>query len=78
MTHERDADADIADADIDRLREVSRELPALDLDPRAAERIARIARRGPPVLRLVEAVLVALLASSLFAWALYKVYEALR
>ena len=61
-----------------RLRDVSRELPALDVDPAAADRIARTARRGRPIRRMIEVVLVALVATGLFAWAVYKVLEALR
>jgi hypothetical protein len=64
--------------DTDRLRELGRELPALDLDPDAAARIARAARRGPPRRRFIEPVLVALFAASFLAWALYKVCEAFR
>jgi hypothetical protein len=33
---------------------------------------------GPPKRRLIEAILVGILVSSTFAWALFKVYEALR
>ncbi len=61
-----------------RLREVSRELPALDVDPGAAARIARAARRGRPLRRTIEVVLVALVAGGFLAWAVYKVLEALR
>jgi hypothetical protein len=65
-------------SDDELLREISRELPAIDVDPAAAERIARVARRGSPVRRVVEVVAVTLFASSFFAWAVYKVFEALR
>ncbi|HEY1558102.1 MAG TPA: hypothetical protein VGF94_24900 [Kofleriaceae bacterium] len=65
------------DADDAReLREVSRDLPALDVDAEAAARIARAARRGRPRHRVVEAVLVAVLVTGFLAWALYMVWAA--
>lgn len=68
----------MTDDDELRLREVSRELPALDVDPDAAARIASAARRGRPVRRTIEVVLVVLVAAGFLAWAVYKVLEALR
>jgi hypothetical protein len=68
-------------ADAARLTEISRELPALDLDTTTAERIARRARdqvgRAPSPLRLVEPVLAALLVAVYLVWAVMKVLEAL-
>ena len=60
------------------LRDISRELPALDVDPGAAERIARTARRGRPLRRTIEVVLVVLVATGFLAWTVYKILEALR
>ena len=65
-------------SDEDALKDVSRELPALDVDPEAAARIAKAARRGRPVRRVVEVIAVALLATGILVWAVYKVLEALR
>jgi hypothetical protein len=64
--------------DEDDMREVSRELPALDVDPDAAARIASAARRGRPLRRTIEVVLVVLVAAGFLAWAVMKVLEALR
>jgi hypothetical protein len=60
------------------LKEISRELLALDVDPEAAARIASAARRGRPILRVIEVVAVALLAAGILVWAAIKVLEALR
>lgn len=60
------------------LQEISRELPALDVDPDAAARIASAARRGRPLRRVIEVIAVALLTAGILAWAAYKVFEALR
>jgi len=60
------------------LKEISRELPALDVDPEAAARIASAARRGRPLWRVIEVVAVALLAAGILVWAAIKVLEALR
>jgi hypothetical protein len=64
--------------DEDDLRDVSRDLPAIDLDPAAAERIARTARRGPPVRRMIEVIVVAALVAGTLIWTVMKVLEALR
>jgi hypothetical protein len=57
-------------------------LPPIDVDPARAAQIAQAARRdvgqGPPRRRIIEAVLVAILVTATFVWALFKVYEALR
>ena len=60
------------------LKEISRELPALDVDPEAAARIASAARRGRPLWRVIEVVAVAMLAAGILVWAAIKVLEALR
>jgi len=60
------------------LKDVSRELPALDVDPEAAARIAKAARRGRPRRRMIEVIAVALLVAGILAWAIYKVHEALQ
>jgi hypothetical protein len=63
--------------EVDDLRDVSRDLPAIDLDPAAAERIARAARRGPPIRRVIELVLVTALVTGTLVWTVMKVLEAL-
>jgi hypothetical protein len=63
--------------EVDDLRDVSKDLPAIDLDPAAVERIARAARRGPPVRRLIELVLVAALVTGTLIWTVMKVLEAI-
>lgn len=64
------------------LKKLAGGLPAVDLEPTRAAQIAQIARRdvghGPSKRRIVEAILVALLVTSTFVWAIYKVYETLR
>ncbi|HEY1547420.1 MAG TPA: hypothetical protein VGG28_06360 [Kofleriaceae bacterium] len=64
--------------DEDDLRDVSRDLPAIDLDPAAAERIARTARRGPPVRRVIELVVVTGLVTGTLIWTVLKLLEAFR
>jgi hypothetical protein len=65
-----------------QLKELAGGLPAVDLDPASADRIAVRARHdlrhGPPKRRLIEAILVGILVTCTFGWALFKVYEALR
>jgi hypothetical protein len=61
-----------------RLRDVSRDLPTLDIEPATAERIARAARGGRPMYRVVEVVLVVLLAVGVLGWAVVKLLEAFR
>jgi hypothetical protein len=53
-------------------------LPAIDLDPAAAERIARTARRGPPVRRVIELVVVTGLVTGTLIWTVLKLLEAFR
>ena len=62
--------------DEDDLRDVGRDLPAIDLDPAAAERIARAARRGPPLRRVIELVVVAALVTGTLVWTVMKLLEA--
>ena len=68
--------------DARRLTEISRELPAIDLDATTAERIARRARgnvgRRPSPARFVEPALWAILVAAYLIWAVIKVLEALR
>ena len=69
---------DPKDDELAALRDVSRDLPALDIDPAAAERIARAARRGRPLRRVIEIAIVALIAITGVAWTVYKVLDLLR
>lgn len=69
------------DADLAGLAALGQALPALDLDARAADRIARRARpdlgRGPSPWRLVEPVLAALITGGYAVWGVLKILEAL-
>jgi hypothetical protein len=64
------------------LEKLARGLPAVDVDPARAAQIAQVARRdvghGTPKRRIIEAILVAILTTVTFVWAIFKVYEALR
>ncbi|TMQ04337.1 MAG: hypothetical protein E6J90_33595 [Deltaproteobacteria bacterium] len=67
--------------DAAELTEISRELPALDLDATTTERIAHRARdqvgRRPSPLRFVEPAIAALLVTGYLIWAVLKALEAL-
>lgn len=73
--------SDDANLDAKRLAELSKDLPSIDLDGEAAQRIAQRARlsvgRGLSSRRLVEPLLVALVAVSIVVWTAYKLYEIL-
>lgn len=73
--------SDDANLDAKRLAELGKELPAIDLDGATAQRIAQRARlsvgRRPSPTRLVEPVVVALLAVSILVWTAYKLYQIL-
>lgn len=64
-----------------RLAELGRELPALDLDAKSAERIARRAAgdlgKRPPVRRHVELALASVIALAYLVWIVGKVLELL-
>jgi hypothetical protein len=68
--------------DVQRLGELSRELPAIDVDTITAERIARRARddvgKGPSPRRLVEPAVVSLIVLGYLVWVIVKILEALR
>lgn len=70
------------DDDAAKLHEISRELPAIDVDGTCAERIAFRARqdvgRGPSIKRLIEPTITAIAIGSYAVWAILKVLEALR
>ena len=57
-----------------RVRELGRDLPAVDVDSISAERIARAARRGPTPRRRIEAIGITLLVAIFVAWALYHAF----
>ncbi|HET9624159.1 MAG TPA: hypothetical protein VFP84_22455 [Kofleriaceae bacterium] len=63
------------------LQDLVKDLPAVDVDPSSAARIAERARRDvgqrPPRARLVLPILVGLLVAITIVWALYKAFEAL-
>ncbi|HUS31160.1 MAG TPA: hypothetical protein VMZ53_21770 [Kofleriaceae bacterium] len=69
------------DDDANKLAEISRELPPLDIDDAAAQRIAQRARasvgRGPSPTRFIEPVLVGLLVLSVLVWTILKLIEVL-
>jgi hypothetical protein len=68
-------------SDENQLHEISRELPAIDLDATTAERIARRARhdlgKGPPRRRLILPIIAALVALGYAAWGILKLIELL-
>ncbi|MBL0221047.1 MAG: hypothetical protein IPQ07_45170 [Myxococcales bacterium] len=67
--------------DVSRLAELSRELPAIDLDATSAERIARRARddvgKGPSPRRFIEPAIATLLVGGYLVWAIIKVLQLL-
>lgn len=67
--------------DVAKLAEISRELPAIDVESSSAERIAMRVRqdvgRGPSPRRFVEPVLASVLVGSYLVWAVLKIVEAL-
>jgi hypothetical protein len=67
--------------DLRRLTEISRELPAIDLDAQAAERIARRAGddlgKRPPVRRTLELALASVIVAVYLVWVIGKVLELL-
>lgn len=67
--------------DVAKLAEISRELPAIDIDSISAERIAIRVRqdvgRGPTLRRFVEPVLATVLVGSYLVWAVITIAEAL-
>ena len=69
------------DDDAAKLAEISRELPANDLDSISAERIAMRARqdvgRGPSPRRFLEPAIATVLVGSYLVWAVLKIVEAL-
>lgn len=74
--------SDDANLDAQRLAELGKELPSIDLDPASAQRIAQRARmsvgRGPSPVRLVEPLLIAILALSIVVWTAIMLYELIR
>jgi len=67
--------------DAAKLAELSRELPAIDVDSISAERIAMRARqdvgRGPSPRRFVEPAIASVVVGSYLVWAVLKIIEAL-
>lgn len=70
------------DDDALRIAELGRELPSVDLDRSTAEQIARRIRpdvgHGPPLSRVVEPVLAAIVVIAYLVWLVIKLLEALR
>lgn len=68
--------------DIVQLAELGKDLPALDLDAGAAERISRRARddlgKGRPLREIWEPVLAGLIAVAYLVWVILKLLELLR
>ena len=71
----------MSDDDAKKLAEISRELPPIDIDDAAAQRIAQRARasvgHGPSPARFIEPVLAGLLLLSVLVWTIYKLIEVL-
>jgi len=67
--------------DVAKLAEISRELPAIDVDATSAARIAMRARadvgRGPSAKRFIEPAIASVVIGSYLVWALIKIAEAL-
>jgi hypothetical protein len=67
--------------DAQKLAEISRELPPIDVDDARAQRIAAMTRQqvghGPSPRRFVEPILVGVVATSMLAWVIYKLVEIL-
>jgi hypothetical protein len=67
--------------DVSKLAEISRELPRIDLEDTAAQRIAQRTRhqvgRSPSARRFIEPALVALLVLSVLVWTVIKLIEVL-
>lgn len=68
--------------DQESLTDLAKGLSRVDMDPEHALRIRDRARhdlgKGPPKIRLVMPILVGLLSTVTFVWALYKVWQSLR
>lgn len=63
--------------DSEQLQALARGLPAADVDPATAARIAKAARRGTPLRRRVEVIAVALLVGTTAVWAAIEVWSAM-
>jgi hypothetical protein len=67
--------------DASKLAEISRELPPVDVDEARAKRMAALTRQqlghGPSPKRLVEPILVGIVAISMLVWLIYKLIEIL-
>jgi hypothetical protein len=67
--------------DVAKLAELSRELPAIDVDSTGAARIAMRTRqdvgRGPSARRFIEPAVATIVLGSYIVWALIKIAEAL-
>jgi hypothetical protein len=67
--------------DAEKLAEISRELPPIDVDDARAQRMAALTRQqlghGPSPKRLVEPILVGVVATSVLGWVIYKLIEIL-
>jgi hypothetical protein len=67
--------------DAEKLAEISRDLPPVDVDDARAQRIAAMTRQqvghGPSPKRFVEPILVGVIATSMLAWVIYKLVEIL-
>jgi hypothetical protein len=70
-----------SEEDVTRLAEISRELPAIDVDATSAARIAMRARqdlgRGPSPRRYIEPAIAAIVTGGYLVWAVIKIVEAL-
>jgi hypothetical protein len=67
--------------DADKLAEISRELPPIDVEDARAQRIAAMTRQqvghGPSPRRFVEPLFVGVVAASLLVWVIYTLIEIL-
>ena len=67
----------MSDDDADKLAEISKQLPAMDVDSTSAELIARRAResvgKGIPKRRIIVAIAIVLFVASFLTWAVVQV-----
>jgi hypothetical protein len=67
--------------DAQKLAEISRDLPPVDVDEARAQRIAAMTRvqvgHGPSPKRFIEPILVGVVATSMLAWVICKLVEIL-
>ncbi|MFT3691643.1 MAG: hypothetical protein QM831_00795 [Kofleriaceae bacterium] len=68
--------------DQERLADIAKGLTHVDMDPdhaiRIRDRVRHDLGKGPPKVRFVMPIVVGLLSTITFVWAIYKVWQSLR